>query len=390
MISTSLLQPSAWYHQMQAEKPVYFDDRYQLIFGAAGAWQVFRYEDVQRVLHDFSSFSNNYKPEDPNSQVGSSLNRIDPPLHRQLRALVSKAFAPAILSSLETWMHHQCKTLLEPWMDKGEMDFVHHFAMPLSVRVIARLLGVPEPDHALVDEWAKVIVSNPAETGGMADYRRVQQEMVTFFNAMLEDRKKHPQQDLMTHLLQAEIDGEKLSTKDVIATCKTILLAGYETTVALLTNAMYIFAEEQPQLQTHLTENIADLPLVLNEVLRYRPSLLSMYRMATSDIELGGQQIKKGDLVNAWIASANRDPSVFQDPDLFNFRRNNLTQILSFGYGIHYCIGASLSKMETRIAFETLFQLAKDFKIKPGSSLSLNSSVIVSSFKTLPVIFHKC
>jgi len=390
MISTSLLQPSAWYHQMQAEKPVYFDDHYQLIFGAAGAWQVFRYEDVQRVLHDFACFSNNYKPEDPNSNVGSSLNRIDPPLHRQLRALVSKAFSPAILSNLETWMHHQCKTLLLPWIDKGEIDFVHHFAMPLSVRVIARLLGVPEPDLVLVDEWAKVIVSNPAETGGMADYRRVQQEMITFFSAMLEDRKKHPQQDLMTHLLQAEIDGERLSTKDVIATCKTILLAGYETTVALLTNAMYVFAEEHPQLQTHLAKNITDIPLVLNEVLRYRPSLLSMYRMATCDVELGGQQIKKGDLVNAWIASANRDPSVFQDPDLFNFRRNNLTQILSFGYGIHYCIGASLSKMETRIAFEILFQQAKDFKIKPGISLSLNSSVIVSSFKNLPVIFQKC
>jgi cytochrome P450 len=389
MISSSLLQPSAWYHQMQSESPVYFDDNFQLIFGAAGAWQVFRYEDVQRVLHDFECFSNNYKPESPDNNVGSSLNRIDPPLHRQLRSLVSKAFAPSILSSLETWMYQQCKTLLTPWLMSGEMDFVHHFAMPLSVRVIARLLGVPEPDHIIVDQWAKVIVSNPAESGGMAEYRRVQQEMVTFFTNMLEERRKLPQQDLMTHLLAAEVDGEKLSTKDVIATCKTILLAGYETTVALLTNAMYIFTQEHPELQTHLTENAADIPAALNEVLRYRPSLLSMYRMATRDVEMGGQLIKKGDLVNAWIAVANRDPAIFPDPDLFDFRRNNHAQMLSFGYGIHYCIGASLSKMETRIAFEVLFKLAKSFKIKPGTTLSLNSSVIVSSFKNLPVIFHQ-
>jgi len=370
---------------MQDEQAVYFDQAFRFYFGGQGAWQVFHHKDVQRVLSDYEVFSNEYMPKSADNLLGSNLNQTDPPRHRQLRALVTKAFAPAIIAKLEAWVQQECKELLQAVVEKGEMDFVKAFSIPLPGRVTAQLLGVPDQDHDQVNAWINAISSDPAVVG-MEAYFQAQQEMGKLFTGLLEERAKTPQSDLISHLLQAEIDGERLSMPDTLAFCIALLIAGNETTNGFLANAMYTFAT-MPEVQSHLQAHIEDLPAALNEVLRYEPPVQSMCRIAKMDVELGGQLIRQGDLLNVWLSAANRDPSVFHDPHTFDIHRDNI-KMVSFGHGAHYCIGAMLARMEAKIAFETIFSSIKNIRLKPGVKPSRNPSTIVAGFLDLPIVFE--
>lgn len=386
MTPSSLTAPSAWFQQMQIENPVYYDASFTFYFGGQGAWQVFRHKDVQRVLSDYEVFSNEYMPKSDDNLLGSNLNQTDPPRHRQLRALISKAFAPSMVAQMETWIRKECEELLNSCLENGEMDFVKEFSIPLPGRVTAQLLGVPNQDHDQVNAWINAIASDPAVIG-MEAYFQAQQEMGKLFMTLLEERARVPQQDLITHLLQAEIDGERLSPADTLAFCIALLIAGNETTNSFLANAMYNFAS-MPEIQARLAANPADIPLALNEVLRFDPPVQSMCRIARQDVVLEGHQIRKGDLVNAWLSAANRDQTVFPHPDEFNMYRDN-GKILSFGYGAHYCIGAMLARLETKIAFETVFSKMYNIQLKPGVPPTRNPSTIVSGFQHLPLIFEQ-
>ncbi|ACU61558.1 cytochrome P450 [Chitinophaga pinensis] len=385
MTPSTLKSPLSWHQQLQDEQAVYFDPAFRFYFGGQGAWQVFRHKEVQRVLSDHEVFSNEYMPKSDDNLLGSNLNQTDPPRHRQLRALVSKAFAPAVIAKLEAWIHHECKELLQTVLAKGEMDFVKVFSIPLPGRVTAQLLGVPDQDHDQVNAWVNAISSDPAVIG-MDAYFQAQQEMGRLFTALLEERAKTPQSDLISHLLHAEIDGERLSMPDTLAFCIALLIAGNETTNGFLANAMYTFATT-PDVQSHLQAHIEDLPSALNEVLRYAPPVQSMCRIAKMDVELGGQLIRKGDLINAWLSAANRDPSVFRNPDTFDIHRNNI-KMVSFGHGAHYCIGAMLARMEAKIAFEIIFSAIKNVTLKPGVTPARNPSTIVAGFLDLPIVFE--
>lgn len=386
MTTSTLTSPVSWHRQMQEEQPVYFDPAFRFYFGGQGAWQVFRHKDVQRVLSDYEVFSNEYMPKSDDNLLGSNLNQTDPPRHRQLRALVTKAFAPSIISKLETWIHQECNDLLDPYLPEGEMDFIKAFSIPLPGRVTAQLLGVPNQDHDQVNAWINAISSDPAVIG-MDTYFQAQQEMGKLFMTLLEERSKEPRADLISHLLQAEIDGERLSMPDTLAFCIALLIAGNETTNGFLGNAMYTFAT-MPEVQSHLVANMQDLPNTLNEVLRYEPPVQSMCRIAKMDVELGGQLIKKGDLVNAWLTAANRDPTVFVSADTFDIHRDNI-KMVSFGHGPHYCIGAMLARMEARIAFETILGKIKNIQLKPGTTPNRNPSTIVAGFLDLHIVFEQ-
>ena len=385
MTPSTLKKPLSWHQQMQDEQAVYFDQAFRFYFGGQGAWQVFHHKDVQRVLSDYEVFSNEYMPRSDDNLLGSNLNQTDPPRHRQLRALVTKAFAPSIIATLEAWIHQECIELLQPVLEKGEMDFVRDFSIPLPGRVTARLLGVPDQDHNQVNAWINAISSDPAVIG-MEAYFQAQQEMGKLFMGLLEERSKAPQSDLISHLLQAEIDGEKLSMPDTLAFCVALLIAGNETTNGFLANAMYTFATI-PEVQSHLHEHTEDLPSALNEVLRYEPPVQSMCRIAKMDVELGGQLIRQGDLINVWLSAANRDPSVFRNPDTFDIYRDNI-KMVSFGHGAHYCIGAMLARMEAKIAFEIIFSKIKHITLKPGITPNRNPSTIVAGFLDLPIVFE--
>ncbi|NLR67659.1 cytochrome P450 [Chitinophaga varians] len=384
MFSATVLDPAPWYHQMRAQNPVYFDPEFTFFYGAKGSWLLFTYDDVKWALSDHETFSSEYLPTSGEDLLGATIFATDPPRHRKMRALVTKAFSPATISRMGPWLYEQCYQLIAPWLESGEMDFVSAFAAPLPSLVISRLLGAPKESGPLVTSWGKTLSGDP-RTIGMEVYYQTMKEMSDFLSQLIAERAVRPQQDLITDLLQAEVDGEKLTDKEILATCITVLSAGSETTESWLTSALHLFIQH-PTLQKHLATHTADLPKALTEAMRFRSPVMAMPRRATRDITLRGQTIPKDSLVNLCIGAANLDPAAFPDPDNFDINRDN-SRMLSFGHGIHYCIGSMLARLETRIAFEVLFKHMQHIRIKPGATIVRTPSTIVYSYQELPIVF---
>jgi cytochrome P450 len=388
MVPTPSLNPFSWYRKMQQESPVYYDPDFMLSWGSKGSWQVFRHADVKQVLGDYKTFSNDCFPNPDDNPISTNLANTDPPIHRNLRSIISKAFVPSVINDLGPWIRHISHEMLDPVLKSGEMDFVHDFAGPIPVRVITRLLGVPDHNYKQVHSWSKAITANPAEIEDfMAVFQRTQQEMVEFFLLLIEERVKNPQKDLISDLIAAEVDGKKLSKEDLVSFCMILLIAGNDTTTNLLGSTVLTLIEH-PEIQEHLIQNPTDIPKVIQEVLRYRSPVQSLSRLVTCDVEIGGHKIKKGEYITVWLGSANHDSSVFPNPEKIDINRDNHAQI-SFGHGIHYCIGAPLAKLEATIALEVLFQKVEQIQLKPGATLEVHPSTLFYSLKNLPVTFKK-
>jgi cytochrome P450 len=381
----SISDPFPWYKKMSSENPVYYEKDYMHFFGSKGAWHVFRYHDVQTVLYDWENFSSEYYPKVDNT-LSAAIQVTDPPRHKQLRLLVSKAFTPKMIEDMKPWIQEITQELLDQVAAKGEMDITVDLATPIPIQVIAKMLGVPYSDRDKFKYWSTIIVKNPSESE-VEGYFRAQKEMADYFMKLLEERLQEPKEDLISHLQQVEIDGEKLSEQDLIAFFITLLVAGNETTTNLISAALYTFIEN-PEIQEHLYHHPEDIPKAIEEVLRYRAPVQYINRIATKDIQLGGQTIKKGDLINAWMGSANRDASVFENPDIFDLNRTNLKHT-SFGHGIHFCLGAPLARLETKIVLEMLLQQFKCFQLKESKKPEMNEINMMFSIKSLPVLFQK-
>lgn len=384
MFPITVLDLAPWFHQMRTETPVHFDPDFTFFYGAKGGWQLYAYEDVKWALSDYETFSSEYLPTTGDDLLGASIFATDPPRQRKVRALVTKAFSPTTISRMEPWLYEQCHQLLTPLLTSGEMDFVSAFAAPLPCLVISHLIGVPKENGPQVTFWAKTLTGDPGVIG-MEAYYQTMREMSAFLSQLITERTARPQQDLITDLLLAEVDGEKLTDKEILATCITLLGAGTETTESWLTTALHLFIQH-PELQAHLATHTADLPKALTEALRFRSPVMAMPRRATRDITLRGQTIRKDDMVNLCLAAANLDPAVFPQPDIFDINRDN-SKILSFGHSIHYCIGSVLAKLEARIAFEVLLTHMHHIKIKPGTTIVRTPSTLVYSYQELPVVF---
>jgi cytochrome P450 len=233
-----------------------------------------------------------------------------------------------------------------------------------------------------------MILKQPSEIeGGMYTFVQSQQEMAQYFMKMFELRQEQPKDDLISRLLQAEVDGEKLSPQDLLAFCITLLVAGNETTTNLSNNSILTFTE-YPEVQEHLLQHPEDIPKAIEESLRYRSPAQYVIRVATRDVQFGGHLIKKGDFINLWLGSANRDESVFANPDQFDLHRTNLKHI-AFGHGIHYCLGAPLARLEAGIVLRLLFERMHQFQLKTNTPLAMNQSDLLYSIIELPVIFSK-
>lgn len=392
MVPSPSLNPFPWYRQMQQEKPVYYDPEFTTNWGDQGAWQVFRYEDVKRVLNEYTVFSNEYAPR--RDLASQALLGQDPPVHRRLRSLISKAFIPKVINRLEPWIRQNCIELLEPHLDKGKMEFVKNYAVPIPVRVICQLLGVPVDMHEQVHSWSKIVTSNPAEVKELSleeaiqRFNQAQRDFESYFRGLVQERQKNAREDLISELIEAETDdNQRLTEDEVVAFCIILLVAGNETTTHLIGSTLLSLIEH-PELQRHLIENPTDIPKAIQESLRFRAPAQSMFRIAKQDTELGNQQIKKGQYVIAWIGSANHDPSVFPDPEKFDINRDNIGN-LSFGHGIHYCIGAPLAKLESRVAFEVLLERIQNIELQPGTTLSVHPSTLIYGLTALPITFER-
>ncbi len=381
------LDPFPWYRAMRAEAPVGYNEQ-------TGMWRVFRYADVQRVLSEFETFSSQrgsreFRQRASQSPLGSSLISMDPPRHRQLRNLVTQAFTPRTVAQLEPRITEIVDELLGKVKQSGRMDVIDDLAYPLPVIVIAEMLGIPPEERAQFKRWSDAVVT--AGGGSAADgesFRpgNAHMEMGMYFMNVIAQRRQSPGNDLISGLLAAEIDGERLTDIELLGFCILLLIAGNETTTNLLGNAILCF-DEHPEVYEQLRAAPELLPSAIEEVLRYRSPVQAMERVALVDVELGGQRIPADARVIAYIGSANRDEEQFPDADRFDIARSP-NRHLAFGYGIHFCIGAPLARLEARIALGAMLSRLRDIRRVPDARLEPLRSFIVYGVRHLPVTFQ--
>ncbi len=372
------IDPFPWYRQMRCAKPVFFDAN-------RGFWHVFRYDDVQRVLSDSATFSSERGRRaglETEAGLHDSLISTDPPRHRQLRSLVSLAFTPRAVEVLEPRIREIVDGLLDAAAPNGRMDLIWDFAYPLPVIVIAELLGIPAEERDRFKRWSDAVVTGGDEQLG---FRQAQREMAEYFTRLVEERRREPREDLISSLLAAEIEGERLELNAILSFCILLLIAGNETTTNLIGNAIWSL-DEQPEAFAAVRANAALLPGTIEEVLRYRSPVQAMVRRVAQTTELGGETLQPDQPVVAWIGAANRDEAVFADAEQFQIMRTP-NRHLAFGYGAHFCLGAPLARTEARIALAALIERFPDLRRERDTALEPMESFVVYGVKRLPVEF---
>ena len=376
--------PFDWYRMMRATQPVAKDQNWE------NAWHVFRYADVARVLSEYATFSSDGQRmaqfEGEADPIESSILRMDPPRHRQLRNLVSQAFTPRIVAQLEPRITAITHELLDHVAAaSGHMDMIGDLAYPLPVTVIAELLGIPAQLREDFKRWSDAIIAGEE---GLSEEERhaLFQEirgMYGYFTQVLEERRQHPQNDLISALLVTEVDGERLSDTELLGFCALLLVAGNETTTNLLGNMVLCF-DENPGVVERLRANRALIPGAIEEALRYYSPVKAMTRITTTETLIGGQRIGPDQFVVAWIGSANRDEAEFADADRFDIERDPNRHV-AFGRGIHFCLGAPLARLEAKVALNAMLDRLPGRWQVVDEPLQMIKSFIVFGTRKLPM-----
>jgi cytochrome P450 len=375
------LDPFPLYRQMRQQQPVFYDQE-------RANWNIFRFEDVQRVLSEYEVFSSRFAGgEDSGEPFSASMIATDPPKHRQLRSLVTQAFTPRAVQALAPRIRQIVDEYLEPTVQAGRLDVIQDLGYPLPVIVIAEMMGIPSGDRQQFKAWSDNIVAL-ADLSGEVDesimYNQDILEMSAYFLNMIEQRRQNPGDDLISGLVHASIDGESLTQIELIGFCALLLVAGNETTTNLIGNAILTLAEH-PEDWQRLRQNRALLPQAIEEVLRYRSPVQSMFRVTKQAVTLAGQDIPAGAPLVAWIGSANRDEAEFPAADRFNIERSP-NKHLAFGKGIHYCLGAPLARLEAEIALGEMLELFETIELDPQARIERQPSLLVYGLKSLPVL----
>ncbi len=372
----TLLTPDiySWYRQQLDVCRMRYDER-------RSSWMVFGYAEVQQVLLDTDNFSSERTLKADGSVdeiLGAGMLGLDPPRHRQLRSLVVQAFTHKRVSALEPRIQALTTSLIDRMKDEGGVDIVDAIAFPLPVMVIAELLGIPAADREQFRSWTSDMVG--------ADYELRMQafgKMATYFDAVITEHMHNPKENLISELLAANIGGESLSKADVVGTCLLLLVAGHETTTTLIGNALWCF-EEHPAARAEVLMRPEILPTAIEEILRFRSVIHWLPRVVRRDMQFLGHDLKEGDLVLPVFAAANRDSAQFPDPDRFDISRSP-NRHLGFGHGIHLCLGASLARLEAKVALGELFRRFPRMRRDASKPPTLRPSSFVFSFSHYPV-----
>ena len=340
--------PYATYRQLRSVDPVH---RMRLV----DAWALTRYHDIEAVLRDHKRFANAGRILV--ETIPLSLLDIDPPAHTRLRLLVSKAFTPRAVARLHARIQEITDRLLDAVAGKSRFDLIAALGYPLPITIIAEMLGVRPRDMDRYEEWSHALALSVDPMLGhdqIHGIKRAEQEAFAYFETIIADRRRRPRDDLVSALLAAEEAGDRLTHQELLSVMLLILVAGNETTRNLIGNGMLALLRNPDQLQ-RLRNQPELLDSAVDELLRYDSPVQLNGRSALVDLELGGKRIRAGEVVLSLIGAANRDPEVFHDPESLDIGRQEKSH-LSFGRGIHYCLGAPLALSEARLAFATILK----------------------------------
>jgi cytochrome P450 len=348
------------------------------------AWQVFGYAQVQRVLSDSATFSpiSLRLGSQGDGHKRTSLNDFDPPQYRQLRAKLASAFTPRSVATFEPRIRRLAHDLLNMVLDRGAMDVISDFAAPLSLTVVCEMLGVPEVDYHQLRQWSdsSMAMTTPAALQAFI-------ALGDYFTTLVKRRRELPGEDLICPLFEVQIDGQPLTNAKIVNHCCNLLIAGNSNTKNWIGNTLACF-DQHPDAMAQVQTEPELVPLALEEVLRYLPPAPTFPRVAAVDTVIDAQEVKAGQLVMAHIGSANRDETLFPHPDTFEIKRHPNPH-LSFGHGIHSCLGAPLARLAANIALSTLFERLDKIECVPDGALEAIGSPFSYGIKCLPITFKR-
>ncbi|MFV9632212.1 cytochrome P450 [Mycobacterium neumannii] len=379
--------PYPYYKRLRDEAPLYHNDE-------LGFWALSRHQDVLQGFRNSTTLSNKFgvsldpASRGPHASKTMSFLAMDDPDHLRLRTLVSKGFTPRRIRELEPRVTEIAVQHLDVMLDKARsnetVDYVGEFAGKLPMDVISELMGVPEPDRDQVRAWADGVMHRDE---GVTDVPPSAVEasinLIVYYQGMVAERRKKPTDDLTTALLEAEIDGDRLTDDEIIGFMFLMVIAGNETTTKLLANAAF-WGHRNPDQLTPVYADLQRIPLWVEETLRYDTSSQILARTVSGELTLHDTTISDGDVLLLLPGSAHRDERVFEDPDRFLIGREIGSKLMSFGSGAHFCLGAHLARMEAKVALTELFKRIRGYEVDEANAVRVHSSN-VRGFAHLPI-----
>ncbi len=372
--------PHPHFEWMRENAPVYFDEK-------RSVWGITLHEDVTRVSRDSGTFCNRFGMR-PDSPAIPSMINMDAPEHRHRRNLVNKGFTPRRVSESEPKVRQICSELIESAVARGSFDFVREVAAPLPMIMIGGMLGVEPADHDMLLRWSDDLIlgTNATATPEAAEGAASSFSEYAGYNrrVVVDRRGRPPQDDLMSVLVHAEIDGEKLDDEALLQESLLILIGGDETTRHVISGGMYELLRNPGEHQK-LIDDPGRIPLAVEEMLRWVTPIQNMSRTATRDVELRGQKIREGDKLLLLYPSANRDAKVFEEPFRFDVEREPNDHVAFGGYGEHFCLGSALARLELNVMFEEIIRRAPGLELESDEPLPRRPSNFITGFERMPV-----
>ncbi|MFE9078375.1 cytochrome P450 family protein [Bacillus mobilis] len=382
------------YKESRKMQPILFVNEVEL----GKEWLITRYEDALPLLKDNrlkkdmtnvfpQDTTNMYLSVDNSDHLTTHMLNSDPPNHSRLRSLVQKAFTPKMITQLDGRIQRIADDLISEIERKGTLNLVDDYSFPLPIIVISEMLGIPKEDQAKFRIWSHAVIASPETPEEIKETEKQLSEFITYLQYIVDVKRKDPKEDLVSALILAENEGHKLSAPELYSMIMLLIVAGHETTVNLITNTVLALLENPNQLQL-LKDNPKLIDSAIEEGLRYySPVEVTTARWAAEPFQIHEQTIQKGDMVVIALASANRDETVFENPEVFDITRENNRHI-AFGHGSHFCLGAPLARLEAKIAITTLFNRMPELQIKGNrEDVKWQGNYLMRSLEELPLTF---
>jgi cytochrome P450 family 142 subfamily A polypeptide 1 len=373
--------PHPHFRFMRRHAPVY---RSESDLGTV--WGIALHADVLAISRDPATYCSRFSSR-PDAPAIPSMINLDDPLHQRRRNLVNRGFTPRRVAAHEPRVRARCVELIESALAKGSFDFVREIAAPLPMSVIGDLLGVAAEDHDALLRWSDdLILGSSASAAPEAREKAIVAftEYAAYHHKVVAERRaRPPQEDLISVLVHAEIDGDRLDDDALLQETLLILVGGDDTTRHVITGGMHALLENPGEWQ-RLREEPAAIPTAVEEMLRWVTPIQNMARTLTRDVELRGERLREGDKVLLLYPSANRDDAVFRDPDRFDAQRTPNDHV-AFGHGGHFCLGASLARLELRLVFEEILRRMPALELASDAPLRRRASSFITGLESLPL-----